>query len=158
MNPQGGDLLSQLRDIHAAPDVPWWPPAPGWWLLAIVIAICLYFVLRYAVRRFRSHQRRIALIQYVDHVETSVDPLTAPQEFLSSLNRIFKLVALRAFPDSHCAYMQGEEWVDFVQARLKAAGTADELGALASGPYQRAAVFDAQELASTARKWIRQYG
>jgi ABC-type uncharacterized transport system YnjBCD permease subunit len=158
MNPQGGDLLSQLRDIHAAPAVPWWPPAPGWWLLALVVAICLFYVLRYAVRRLRSRQRRLALIRYVDHVENSVDPLTAPQEFLSSLNRIFKIVALRAFPDSHCAYLQGEEWVQFVQSKLKAADTANELEALAQGPYQMAAVFDAQRLVSTARKWVRQYG
>ena len=36
MNPTD---LSQLRDIHLPEAVPWWPPAPGWWMLfALVIA------------------------------------------------------------------------------------------------------------------------
>ena len=38
MNPE---LLAQLRDIHAAPELPWWPPASGWWALALMLLVVL---------------------------------------------------------------------------------------------------------------------
>ncbi len=158
MNSQGGDLLSQLRDIHAAPAAPWWPPAPGWWILALLLACILFLVLRQVMGRYRAHQRRLQLMKFVDHVEQTVDPAFNPQEFLSSLNRVFKIVALRAFPENHCARMQGREWTDFVEIKLQGSDSVAELSVLAQGPYQPAASFNAGSLVKSARQWIMQYG
>jgi hypothetical protein len=158
MNPQGADLLAQLRDIHGAPAAPWWPPAPGWWVLALLVAIGLFYVVRYASKRHQQKQRRLQLTRFVDRVTQEVDPAAAPQEYLASLNRVFKIVALRAFPENHCALMQGAEWVDFLRIKLGDAGESDELKVLAVGPYQPAPEFDAERLTGLAKRWIRQHG
>ena len=57
MNP---DLLSQLRDIHAAAPVSWWPPAPGWWVLALLVLVLLVWAGRRMLARFRVY--RLSLI------------------------------------------------------------------------------------------------
>ena len=33
LTPDSRPSLDRLRDIHGIAGVPWWPPAPGWWLL-----------------------------------------------------------------------------------------------------------------------------
>lgn len=158
MNPQGADLLSQLRDIHAAPAAPLWPPAPGWWVLAMMLVIGLFLLFRQGLKRYRAQQRRQALIKFVDRVEQQLDPALEPQEFLSSLNRVIKIVALRAFPDNHCALMQGREWTDFVQIKIGDKGPVGELSALADGPYQQSPSFNPAALTEMTRRWIMQYG
>ena len=158
MNPQGADLLSQLRDIHSAPAAPWWPPAPGWWVLAGLLAIGLLFVIRHALRQLRHHMRRRRLTGFVDSVEANIDPVAAPQEFLSAINRIFKLVAIETFPDDHCARMQGAEWADFLLQNIPQSPQAPQLQVLADGPYRQAAEFEPAVLTGLARQWISRHG
>ena len=37
----GQDPLATLRDIHLPAEVPFWPPAPGWFMLAGAVALAL---------------------------------------------------------------------------------------------------------------------
>ncbi|HET9483332.1 MAG TPA: DUF4381 domain-containing protein, partial [Xanthomonadales bacterium] len=50
----------QLRDIHLPAEPSWWPPAPGWWLLAILVIAALVFLVRFAWRKRRELRRRAA--------------------------------------------------------------------------------------------------
>ena len=155
MNP---DLLSQLRDIHAAPAVSWWPPAPGWWMLAFLALVLLVMLGRHLLALIRIHRRRKQMLGWVDHLNTNIDPQDDPQAFLATLNRIFKLVALRAFPDQHCALLAGQDWVGFLADNMKNAQSTESLNALASGPYDPAPQFDSDIMSELSRVWIRQHG
>ena len=158
MNPQGADLLAQLRDIHSAPVEPWWPPAPGWWMLAAMLAFGLFLLARRVLEGYRLRQRRRRLAGYVDAIETVIDPASAPQAFLSAINGIFKIVTIEAFPDANCAGMQGAEWVAFLQRNIVSDERAAQLQALAEGPYRPVTAFEPETLAGLARHWIRHHG
>ena len=155
MNP---DLLSQLRDIHAAAPVSWWPPAPGWWVLALLVLVLLVWVARRMLVRYRLHQRRKQMLAWVDHLNASIDPARDPHAYLSTLNRIFKLVALRAFPGQHCAGLAGQDWVDFLIGKMEKTPSPDLLDVLASGPYDPSPQFDPGEMSELTRFWIRRHG
>ncbi len=158
MNPQDTSLLSQLRDIHSAPAAPWWPPAPGWWILAAIALLVLFLLLRRALVAYRLRQRKNRLFIFLNVLEHSIDPGTRPQNYLSSINRILKIVAIRAFPGEHCASMQGDAWARFLQARLEKSADSGQLAVLSRGPYQPLPDFDPAVLNSLARDWIRKYG
>jgi hypothetical protein len=155
MNP---DLLSQLRDIHTVAPAPWWPPAPGWWVLAVLVLLLLVWLGRRMLARLRMHKRRKQMLGWVDHLNANIDPRRNPQAYLSTLNRIFKLVALRAFPDQPCAALNGQEWVDFLIEKMHGSPAAESLKVLASGPYDPSPKFDHELLSGLTRRWIRQYG
>lgn len=157
MNPQDA-LMQQLRDIHGAPDVPWWPPAPGWWFLAGLVLIAVFLLIRHLRQRHLVRMRRQRLLHYIEWIETGVDPQQSPGQFLSDLNRVFKIVALRAFPESHCAELRGREWVRFISEKLPDHAQSEELEALAEGPWQKSPNFEAASLAGLARQWVMLHG
>jgi len=154
----GSTLLSQLRDIHGAADPGWWPPAPGWWVLALVVLLLFAWALRLGFRRWLALRRRRKLLAALTEIGENFDPIRQPHEYLSSLNRLFRVVALRAFPGTACARLQGAEWVGFIESLLPQNAQADGLSVLASGPYEPKPEFDARELQSLARVWVCKYG
>lgn len=50
--------LEQLRDIHLPQAVHWWPPAPGWWLVAAMVLALTIWLSRYLQARYRRQYFR----------------------------------------------------------------------------------------------------
>lgn len=158
MNPEASPLLAQLQDIHGAASPGWWPPAPGWWVLAALLLGALFFALRRLRRGLDVRRRRRAWLLALEDLNRRHDPLESPREFLADLNRLFRAVAVRAFPDTTCTRLQGEEWVSFIVSLMPDGTSADSLRALASGPYQPLPSFEAGALNDHARIWVMRYG
>ena len=155
MNP---DLVAQLRDIHSAPAVPWWPPAPGWWVVALLLLAVLFWFGRQMAKRYHARQTRKQMLDWIDFLNVMVDPKGEPQAYISTLNRILKLVALKAFPEENCAAMSGTVWVDFLRSKAKKGRPADFLDALASGPFDPNPTFDSMAICAFTSAWIKQHG
>ncbi len=158
VNPDNAQLLSQLRDIHAAAAPGGWPPAPGWWLLGALAALGLYFLARAGWRRLKARRRRRAWLRALEAVDRQWDPRSQPHEYLAGMNRLFRAVALKAFPDRACGRLQGDEWVAFIRNLLPEGGAPTCLSALARGPYEPLPEFDAPALREQARTWVKLYG
>lgn len=158
MNSDPSQLLDQLRDIHAAASPSWWPPAIAWWVLAVLLLILLVTAFRFVRTKFAARSRRREWLRALDAIGQDLDPLQDAHQYLADLNRLFRAVALKAFPSTACAGLQGEKWVLFIRSLLPDTAEDSSLAALASGPYEPAPEFDAQSLSEHARTWVRLYG
>ena len=98
------------------------------------------------------------MLAWVDGLQAAMDAEHHPQAFLATLNQIFKIVALKAFPERRCAQLSGLEWVGFLREQMGDVAGTDGLVALATGPYEPAPGFDAVELCELTRTWIRRHG
>ena len=150
--------LAQLADIHAAAEPGLWPPAPGWWLLALIALVILYRLARSAARRMAVRRRRQEWLKALADLREQHDPAANPHEYLAALNRLFRAVALRAFPDTGCARLEGEAWVAFIEGLLPEDAPSGPLAALAKGPYEPVPAFDPEALAALAAAWVKRYG
>lgn len=155
MNPEdSAQLLSQLRDIHAAPEAPFWPPAPGWWVLAVLVLLALGWLGRLALETWRERRRRRVLLERLATLRARHDPAREPQRWLAAVNRLLKVTALRARPEDRPGPLAGEAWTGFLVEN----GAPGPLAVLASGPYEPDPDFDADALEQAAREWIRRHG
>ena len=150
--------LAQLADIHGAAEPGWWPPAPGWWLLAAIVLVGLLVRARRVALRLADRRRRRAWLAELDALRQRHDPAKAPHDYLAALNRLFRAVALRAFPHTACARLEGEEWVAFIAKRMPAGATSEPLDVLARGPYEPAPSFDHAALQRLAAAWVKRHG
>ncbi|MBT8040189.1 MAG: DUF4381 domain-containing protein [Xanthomonadales bacterium] len=158
MNPELQQQLAQLADIHpaAAPGV--WPPAPGWWLLALLLLLFVVVLIRKILAKRAVRLRRRAWLEELAELRARHDPDEQAQDYLAGLNRLFRAVALTAFPDSHCARLEGEAWVAFVSGLMPEDEPVEDLAVLAQGPYAPAPRFDVNALDRLARTWVQKHG
>ena len=112
MNPQ--DPLAALHPLRQPEPIGWWPPAPGWWLLMVMLIVALAALAYVLVRRYRANAyRRRALTQLEQlRQEHLRDRDTAA--YLAGANALLKSVALRAYPRRDVAARSGAAWLDFL--------------------------------------------
>ncbi len=109
----GQDPLAQLRDIHLPEHGGFWPPAPGWWLVAalVLVVVIVLALLWHRHRRNTLWQRQAKAILIDLERSASNEP-----DWFCKLNALLKRVARQTYPDRNPETMSGSQWVDFLLA------------------------------------------
>jgi hypothetical protein len=144
-----------LRDIHLPDPVGWWPPAPGWWLVAaLVIGGLVVAWLRYH-RRFRERAALKALKRVLAALEQGAEPVSCLQQISMVMRRFAMSVAATERP---VAGLTGERWLDFLDSRWDRHTFSRGIGrTLIVGPYarpDRVVYGDVREVAGVCVEWI----
>jgi hypothetical protein len=109
----------QLRDIHGLDPTPWWPPAPGWWLLAFGLILTLWLWWRFFPRlkipalsgigwRWDASRRLRELRRRVDKQD--------PKQSATELSELLRRIAMARFGRNVCAGLTGAEWLQWLHA------------------------------------------
>jgi hypothetical protein len=98
-----------LRDIHLPPPVPWWPLAPGWWVLAgsVLVAIVLAW---WAWRRHAGRRLRRAALAEIDAIEARFTGDGESHACACALSRLAHRMTLAA-RGPRAAAATGANWV-----------------------------------------------
>ncbi len=156
--PARTDPLSQLRDIHLPEGVGFWPPAPGWWLLALIILGAIAAVVYRLWRHYRRNRYRRLALRQLQALASQSDKAA----YLQGLNRLLKQTALAAPQTPPVAGLTGSRWLAF----LDRSGDTDAFSRgpgrlLQQGPYAPEPVSDdraeLEALHRLAARWIRRH-
>jgi len=151
LNPE--DALSQLRDIHQPVTGGLWPPAPGWWLLALIaialVAVILWLLYR---RRQKSLWRRLAEAE-LNRLSAAAAP---SPEWFSRLNTLLKQVSRECYPELHPETLSGEAWISFLLEQAPADRTASRplVEAMVRSAWLPEASADPAQALAFARQWL----
>ena len=116
--------LQELAPSHAPAPTGWWPLAPGWWGLLVVLLAAIAFAILWP-RRPPVRLRRAALRELDQLAAHS----SSDAELAHQLEHLVRRVAIARYGRASVAGLTGPRWVDFVVAH----GGADWAGAVGAG-------------------------
>ena len=94
MQPSQPDPLAELRDIHLPGPIEFWPPAPGWWFVAILLSSALLALTLWLRRRWRRNAYRRMALQELDLIERSRTQGANSADILLKLQQLLKRLSL----------------------------------------------------------------
>ena len=158
MQPSQPDPLAELRDIHLPGPIEFWPPAPGWWLVAILLSSALLALAIWLRRRWRRNAYRRMALQELDLIERSRTQGANSADILLKLQQLLKRTAIAGYSRTTVASLSGVAWTQF----LDATGNTQHFSLgpgelLIDGPYQPALSIEADQLLpliQICRRWI----
>jgi len=122
--------LSGLRDIHLPIKPSWWPPAPGWWLVAgAVLLLCLMILACYLYWATRPKQYATRELKRI--YRATQNPVILARE----ISVLLKRIALLNYPRSQVAALTEEKWVDFLVDKTGQTFSDAQLTLIASSTY-----------------------
>jgi len=149
-----GDPLDTLKPLRPPPAIDGWPPAPGWWLLALVAGLTLLALAWFLLHRWR---RRAYLRRARQELAGLRQRLADdPAALTAACNALLKRVALVRYPRRQTAALAGDAWIRFLNATAPGDPFPADGGRLPYAPTPAAA--DAAAFCAAAERWLRAQG
>jgi hypothetical protein len=150
------NALAQLKDIHLPETVDWWPLAPGWYGLLLIIIIAtiglIHFFYKRHVNALPKKQALALLRTYVEHYEREHNT----QITSSRISQLLRRVALVYYPRTQVASIHGEAWIEFLNQTAKNVDFRPVQSLLLESPFKTSEAIALQPLISQAESWIKQ--
>lgn len=153
MPPVDAAQEASLRAIHLPAEVSWFPPAPGWWgvlvLLMAVVAAGVWLWLRYRRQAFRREALKL-----LAGLEQRND--LPPLQLLDEISALLKRVAITVHGREAVAGYSGERWLRFLDETGQTTGFCNGPGrCLGASRFQPNAAIDTAGLFPLCRDWIQ---
>lgn len=111
-------LLQQLRDIHLPAAPGWWPPAIGWWLLALILAGALVWMIRGLIRRWRRFRpARSARALYREVSQELRSGAISQAQYVHRTNELLKRFVMHGLQDHAIGPESGDRWLRYLDER-----------------------------------------
>ena len=144
-----------LRDIHLPGPISWWPPAPGWWILVVLLMVGTILVVAYThYRRKRNRIRRVSLKE-IDAIQEVFQSHRDNTRLVRELSVLLRRVCISRYPRVDVASLTGVEWASFLDRNIDGKPFSEGDGiVLITEPYRKNPDIDANALLSCCRSWI----
>lgn len=142
-----------LRDIHLPDPIGWWPPAPGWWGLALLLVMLVIGITGLWRKQARGPKVREPAMRELSRIEQEI---TDPTERVRRLAVLLRRVALSLASREQVAELQGEEWLAWLAHTSGDIRFREGPGRLLlEAPYRPSMAADPEELFALCRSWFR---
>jgi len=104
----------QLRDIHLPADPGYWPLAPGWWLLIVLVLITVYFLVK-KLNKMRQRKHTIQLLQSkLSQLRENYNQHKSKHRLAVEISDLLKRFVRHVLNDSQATALSGKEWINYL--------------------------------------------
>jgi hypothetical protein len=159
--PRDPTSLENLYDIVMPLPVPWWPPAPGWYVVGGVGLVLAVWASWRGWKRWQVAAYRRAALAELQRLKDRAADSAQRESALRELPELVKRTALAAFPRQQVASLSGASWLAFLDRTghtdAFTQGQGKLLSALGYDPHaaSRLDAQDSKELFGVVQRWIR---
>ncbi len=152
------DALAQLKDIHLPEHIGWWPLAPGWYL---VILLILFLIITLSYLAYKRHANALAknqALQLLSSYKEQYEKDRNAQLASARISELLRRVALVYYPRSEVASLHGDTWVEFLNQTSKGIDFKPVKSMLLDSPFKTSETVNLKPLITRAQRWIKQRG
>jgi hypothetical protein len=107
-----------LRDLHLPEAISWWPLAPGWWVVIVLVAVVLGYGLRHYLRTYARGAARRRALQKLNELTAEFEQHHDAIAFSGSLSELLRRTMLAYAPRHEVAGLTGDEWLAWLDRDL----------------------------------------
>lgn len=144
-----------LKDIHLPDAIGSWPPAPGWWLMALLTIMLLFGGIALYRRLMRKNAVKSAQA-ILKSLRSTTD--AEPLAMLTALSGLLRRVAISRDPRDDVASLHGEAWLAYLDRGLPDAPFSCGIGRCLADAHYRNPVstdIDLAALFALCERWLK---
>jgi len=151
------EALKKLHDIHLPAPISFWPPAPGYFIMAsLFLLLSIVFFIYFYTQKTRVIKR--TALEQLSEISKAHEAGTTGQQTAAQISTLLKQVALLYYSRETVASLQGEAWVNFLTKSSKKLNFKSVQHTLVDLPFHPDANESLTLLLSLTKQWIKQRG
>ena len=149
------NALVNLKDIHLPPPVSFWPPAPGWWILALLLISSLFIGGVWFYRKHKKRKPKTEALRILKDLQILYQNSQDEVASLRNLSILLRRMALTFYDNYEVASLQGSSWLEFLDKRGNTKDFSQGAGkVLGNELFQQKINPDMNALFPLVKKWI----
>jgi hypothetical protein len=148
--------LAQLKDIHLPSPVGWWPLAPGWWIVVVVLFIGMMWMVWWCWRFWQAAQPKRQALRILSDIEQQAKDGVNANEVCAQISQLLRRVALTYYPNGTVAGLKDDDWIAFLNQHSRNLNFNAVREHLLVYPYQPEARVVMKPFFDRSRAWIKQ--
>ncbi len=107
-----------LRDLHLPDPIGWWPLAPGWWFILLLVATALGYLTWRTYQRWRHNAPRRFALRQLARYEAEYLEHRNPVVLGKQLSELLRRGMLAYAPRDEVAGLTGDSWLQWLDSGM----------------------------------------
>lgn len=150
------DPLAQLKDIHLPDPIGWWPLAPGWYVLVLIILALIIWVMSIGYKKRLHAKPKNQALELLATYKQQYEKEKNTQVTSARISELIRRVALVYFPREQVASLHGETWISFLNNTSKGIDFTPVQSMLLDSPFKPSETLDLNPLIVRTEEWVKQ--